>query len=395
MNQYDFPYLDHIDQIRPAIDGREFIVVDKDTYTVINYVMAGNDTFPPVTDRNTAIRRECRGLIFDKAGHVISRRLHKFFNVNEREETLAENIDISRPHIILEKLDGSMITPIPFYIGNDRVFRWGTKMGVTEIAMQAEEFVAKHPQYTEFAELLYDRSQTPIFEWCSRQNTIVIDYPEDRLVLVAVRHINTGAYWSYDQLKTYGESYNIEVVKQYPGTLETMETLLSQATTLEGAEGWVIRFDDGHMLKVKGQWYVNLHRVKSDLSSEKGVLNIIFNQTIDDLKPFMMKEDLIRLEKYESDVQAGIKWSIDFFEKYVKFVKENYDRKAFALDIAPALHPVSKALVFSCWDGKHSVEDMIYTTIKKSLGKQDKIDAARHLWGGHEWKYETNQNQDT
>ena len=42
----------------------------------------------------------------------MSRRLHKFFNFNERPETSIENIDFSQRHWILEKLDGSMITAI-------------------------------------------------------------------------------------------------------------------------------------------------------------------------------------------------------------------------------------------------------------------------------------------
>lgn len=51
--------------------------------------------------------RECRGLIFCAETHkVISRRLHKFFNIGELPETQAELIDITRPHIILEKMDG-------------------------------------------------------------------------------------------------------------------------------------------------------------------------------------------------------------------------------------------------------------------------------------------------
>lgn len=395
MNQYDFPHLTHLNQILPAITGgKEFIVVDKGDYKVINYVMMGNETFPPVTDEHSAIRRECRGIICDPSGNVISRRLHKFFNVGEREETLPDNIDISQPHIIMEKLDGSMVTPIPLIVLGQKIFRWGTKMGITEVSMQAEEFVARHPNYTEFVELLDDRSQTPIFEWCSRQNTIVVDHPEDRLVLIAVRNINTGEYWSYGQMLTYAESYNLDVVGRLVGRVENMEYLLEKASTLEGEEGWVIRFDDGHMLKVKGQWYVNLHRVKDNLSSEKGVLNVIFNQNIDDLKPFMLKEDLQRLEEYETNVVAGISKTITYLERYLEYVKENYDRKTFALDVAPALEPMTRAILFSCWDGKNSIDDTVRATIMKSLNKQDKIDEARHLWGGYEWKQKIRNGND-
>ena len=116
---YKFPHITNISNVLPAIDGRdEFVVADKGSYTVINYNVMMADTFPPVIqelldagheqDDYARIRRECRGIIFDSnTGDIIRRPFHKFFNVNEREETQDHVIDLSRPHAILEKLDGS------------------------------------------------------------------------------------------------------------------------------------------------------------------------------------------------------------------------------------------------------------------------------------------------
>jgi hypothetical protein len=39
-----------------------------------------------------------------------------------------------------------------------------------------------------------DGDMTPIFEWCSRNQRIVVDYPEDMLVLTAVRDNIEGVY---------------------------------------------------------------------------------------------------------------------------------------------------------------------------------------------------------
>lgn len=203
---YPFPKIESLDDVLPAIEGRdEFIVAKREHYTVVNYLVVMDDTFPEVktaggsalmreeATRHKAIRRECRGLVFGNDGKVISRRLHKFFNVNERDETQADKIDLSKPHVILEKLDGSMITPIPIGDG----IRWGTKMGVTEVALGAEEFVAKNPQYQELARWCIDNGKTPIFEWVSRKQRIVIDYEEDDLILIAIRDNITGEYMPY------------------------------------------------------------------------------------------------------------------------------------------------------------------------------------------------------
>jgi RNA ligase len=197
---YQFPYIEHIDQVLPYIQGApEFVVVDKLNYKVINYVLAGGTTFPPINGSNdiaAIVRRECRGLIFSPDGWVISRRLHKFFNVNERAETETRKIDFSHPHRVTEKLDGSMITAIPM---PDGTYRLGTKMGVTDVAMQAEAWLADNRNYHHAIEDSLLREATLIFEWCSRQQRIVVDYPQDRLVLIAIRDLYTGRYTEYEK----------------------------------------------------------------------------------------------------------------------------------------------------------------------------------------------------
>ena len=219
---YDFPIIKHLDDVRPAIEGRdEFIIAERDWGYVVNYMVSMTDTFPPVLDNEywcpgckipvsetegcgsqrcpeavnlAAIRRECRGLIFCKeTGKITRRPFHKFFNVNERDETQIGRLDFSLPHSVNTKLDGSMISPFEVTHGSG-IIRFGTKMGITEVAMQAEEFVAKNMKYMEFSKWCIKNNLTPIFEWTSRQQRIVIDYPVDNLTLLAVRHMITGEF---------------------------------------------------------------------------------------------------------------------------------------------------------------------------------------------------------
>jgi len=139
--RYQFPVIRHISDVLPHIEGRdEFVVAEREGYTVINYVVAMADTFnmSGSDDLTGAIRREGRGLIFDRDGNLMSRPFHKFFNVNEREETQTHVVDMSQPHVIMEKMDGSMIRPILV----DGYLRLATKMGVTDVAMQAETWLA-------------------------------------------------------------------------------------------------------------------------------------------------------------------------------------------------------------------------------------------------------------
>jgi len=195
-----FPIIKNADQVLKAIDGNHAFIVKRDEENdllIINYVLNTPDTFPPfgddpVENERLALLRECRGITFRlSTGELISRPLHKFFNIGERRDVDPEAIDFNKPHRILTKLDGSMLRPIMTKNG----LRWGTKMGVTDVAKIAEEFINNNnTQYNDFATWCIKSDLTPIFEWCSLKQRIVISYSEDNLILIAVRHNFTGEY---------------------------------------------------------------------------------------------------------------------------------------------------------------------------------------------------------
>ena len=115
-----------IDDVLPHIDTESGICVSKrPNYTVIDYVFVTKETF--VTD----MALQCRGLKFDVHGEIIARPFHKFFNMYEKEDPSA--VDWSRPHVILDKLDGTMIHPA--ILEGELVFM--TRMGVTTHAERA------------------------------------------------------------------------------------------------------------------------------------------------------------------------------------------------------------------------------------------------------------------
>ena len=385
---YSFPHIAHIDDVLPAIkDSPEFIVAEKNGYKVVNYVVATHDTFPDVAtvgltngdvthrdiyealaDFHAAIRRECRGLVFDLDGKLINRRYHKFFNVNERDETAIHAIDWSRPHVILEKLDGSMVSPC--YVNGH--LRWMTKMGITDTSMEAEAFVASRPEYAELAEYYLNAGYTPVFEWCSNKNRIVLDYPVDRLVLTAVRENVSGNYLLQDALERLGRRYGIEVVKAYDvSRSKNGQYIVDLVRKAEDFEGVVVRFDDGHMVKIKSDWYVRIHKVKSLLGQERDVVALILNNELDDMLPILPKEDVERVEKFKEKLIEGINKSAMSLSNVIHASVWKMDRKTFALERAPKMNPVLRGLVFQFWDkecNEHLTYQAIVDMIKKSCG---------------------------
>ena len=374
--QYDFPQIRHIDDVLPYIkDAPEFIVAEKDGYKVINYVVAGHDTFPDIYGMLTLhgvvdpvsnmIRRECRGLIFDLDGKLINRRYHKFFNVNERDETAIGKIDWSRPHVILEKLDGSMVSPC--YVNGH--IRWMTKMGITDTSMEAEAFVASHPDYTELAIDYLQNGFTPIFEWCSNKNRIVLDYPEDRLVLTAIRDTRFGNYLLHDALERIGERYGIPVVKAYDtNSAKHPSYVVDMVRAAEDFEGVVVRFDDGHMVKIKSDWYVRIHKVKSLLGQERDVVELILKNELDDMLPVLPREDVEKIEKFQSALMEKIVTHAKYAASLVHRLRDRMDRKTFALEVAPTMPAMWRALVFQFWD-KEVTEVLTYLAIRDTILK--------------------------
>ncbi len=395
---YQFPHITRLEEVLEAIQGVEgFIVAQRPWGTVVNYIQMGAEMFPEVhtsggsarmreqQTRLKAIRRECRGLIFNPDGLLVSRAYHKFWNVGERRETLIENIDLSRPHIILEKLDGSLVRAMPLGDG----YRLCTKMGPTEVAAQAEPFVASRPNYDRFIRDTLSQGYTACFEWCSRQQAIVCDYPVDRLVLTAVRHIRTGEYLTYTQMQDLAAEYELDLVRAYPGTVASMEQLVKDTQELEGEEGWIIRWHDGHMAKLKSAWYVRIHRARDALTQEKNLIDLMLEEKLDDVKSFLPVEDLARIDAYENAFWTGVGQTAYMWkDQYVKLRRQfGDDRKRFALEAAPGLEPNLRSTIFRVWDREGHVDwrELVCDVIRKSTGTQTRVDEARALFRAPRW----------
>ena len=382
---YQFPDLNHIRDVLPHIEGRdEFRVMQKDWYTVINYAVAFEDTFSLDSEKshyNMTIRRECRGLIFDTAtGQLISRPYHKFFNAGEKEETQLDKINLYEPHVVLEKLDGSMIRPIPTADG----FHLATKAGITDVAMNAEVFIADKPHYAQFINKCIQKGITPIFEWCSRKNRIVIDYPKDSLVLTAIRLVDTGNYVSYKTMKQYAEAWIIPVVKAIAGDDTDIQKIVDHIRKWDDGEGVVVRFDTGHMVKVKADDYVLRHKTKAQVSQEKNIIQIILNDDVDDLVPLLTPDDVSRIQQFQTLFWKGVdKTTQELLELY-STGKNIESQKDFAVSFVQSVASNYKPFMFNMRNGR-PVKELLIEAISKSLKSATTVDTARWMWGNYKY----------
>ena len=394
--EYDFPRIENISDVLPAIKDRpEFIVAEKEGYTVLNYNVNFEDTFPPVRvtggsakmreERalHNALRRECRGIIFDsKTGAIIRRPYHKFFNVNERDETLERNVNLSASHEIMEKLDGSMIAP--FIVDGQMI--WGTKMGATDVAKPVEEFVKNNPEYVMFVGPYLDHGFTPIFEWCSNKQRIVLDQPEDMLVLTAIRNMRDGSYFSHSKLLDSVVDFEIPVVGVLKSSDGSMADFVKYVHDLEDLEGYVVRFQSGHMVKLKCHWYIQIHKAKEAILQDRNIVQIILEEKLDDIKANVTQEERDRLAVFETEINKAIIEIADVVYAYLMSMqKRGIDRKEFAINHTGDVHKMLLPVVFRNFDEptEQGVMHSIRELVRNHLGKNVKYDELREAcWPG-------------
>jgi RNA ligase len=368
-----FPVIEHIDQVREAIKDRpEFIEADRGNYTVFNYMVAHPDSF------DCPIRRECRGLIFDHKGKVLSRRFHKFFNLGEKEETFPQNINWNQSHVLLDKLDGSMITPLVLNNGDEDDLRWATKMGVTDIGLMAEKFVSSRPHYAQFALECHFAGWTPIFEYVSPNNRIVLPYQEENLILLAMRHNIKGEYLIPSALRIEASAHNIPVVPTYNGFS------IDDVKDKTDIEGVVVCFDNGHRIKVKCDWYCAIHRAKENLLFEKNILKLILEEKLDDILPHLMEDDRKRVEQYQEEVLASVEKTVQHVQEILtRCAVQSISRKDFALKHMQNAGKFVSSLVFHCWDNtdmEYNRKEVIKAYLKHT-SSQSAVDAIRQHIG--------------
>lgn len=388
-----------LDQVKEAIkDKTEFRIFERDGFVVVDYVITTATTFEHDDPELKMVLQELRGIAFSADGKtVISRPYHKFRNIGECAETQLSNIDFDKHHVVLHKEDGSMIRTIPVEGG----FRLGTRAGITSVSMQAERFWVKsenYERYKAFFENMEMRDMTPIFEYVGPNNRIVLYYSEETLILTGLRYRHTGEYLEYPYMVTLAKEFKIPCVKPL---FDSSENLLERVAVFKGLEGGVVRFDNGFMVKVKADDYVDKHRAVSQLQNEKDVLKLIFGNNLDDVLPILSDDVRKQVEDYRSKVvESSQLFAERLQEKYEAIMEslageiQEYEefnekmlRRDFALEVnANERYKRDSKFLFKMLDGK---EVDIPEYVISKCGSQSGVDSIRHIIGQHKlWQIE-------
>lgn len=370
-----------LSQALEAIKNKpEFSVKERDGYTVVDYNLNSRETFLGKDEEESMILLNLRGTAFDnETGVIIRLGFEKFFNHGEFPESDAK-LDFDQEHLITQKIDGSCIFPLYTRSGTFL----GTRAGVTDISKMAEDFALQsNINYSDFIyECMNVFNATPIFEFCSRKNRVVLDYPEDMLVLTGIRYIWSGAYFTYESMCTVAKSYGVPVVKKINSIVQKeFGSFKESVSGLIDDEGVVIRFESGnnagHMIKMKAAAYCMQHKALDQLKFAKDVLLLSLNGLLDDVLPLLGVDTFNKVTSFEDDFASTI-WvkEIDILNEYSEYA-DIESQKEFALAI---VNNPYKQFLFGIRNGKNCF-DMLVQYCKVNCVTQAKCDELQKFLG--------------
>lgn len=351
-----------ITDVLPAVQGRsDFVVSRRDGYIVVDYLYRQDDSF------DDPIRTECRGIKFFLDGELMARPFHKFFNVGETPGTQIDLLPFTEPHIITEKMDGTMVHP--GFDGDGRL-RLMTRMGLTEHARNAEKHCDQ--RILDWCYEMLRDGFTPIMEFTGPSNRIVVYYPEHALTLLAVRHNTTGDYIDLGLVKAPKCLPRVQQLEINGDTLlETIKPSMDR-------EGVVVQWSDGWMVKIKTDDYIAKHKAVSSTALEKNVLDLIVTNGLDDVVPLLSTDERKRVERYADEVNYGIDGTAAVVGRFVRD-RMHLSQKDFAADAQRLCKPL-RSIVFDVRNHNRIPREAVREAIARNTATEARVDSIRELF---------------
>lgn len=288
----------------------------------------------------------CRGLVTDEVGDICARPFKKFFNIEEGKHTPTSNFEV------FEKVDGSL--GILFNYKGEWIFASRGSFSSDQSVKFKEIFLSKYQTS------VLDPCYTYLFEIIYPENIIVVRYDglED-VILLGKIHTQSGQESDIENLRD-----TLNVVKKYDG-ISDYNILKNMVES--NREGFVVRFSNGQRIKIKGEEYIRLHKILTNISttsiweivSNKGDITTILKDVPDEY--FNKIQDFV--QDLHSKFESIRKNYFDLHDTIIE--KVGTDRKLYALECIKYKNP---NLLFAILDNK-DISSSIWRILKPKFEK--------------------------
>ena len=302
---------------------------------VFNYFLCGYKMFEkPIPERPEINAFDMRGVtfVFNKDDSLFRKylMLPKFFNINEVESTQYHLLADKRIKSVTVKEDGSLIAFM--MLPDGKIFAKTLGGFDNDQVKEAMKIFDLNTKMQIMVRTLLDGNITPMFEYVSFENKIVLNYAKPELKLIGLRdnrdHTYTPACNLYKEMLEAMDDSNISYVKSIEG--KSLLQLTELCAIDETIEGFVIEFEDGQLIKCKTKWYFNAHKFRDDVERENNVIKLIIEGKADDFLSFSDDVNFLNRISAIQDVING------YFINKTKEIENlcncyNGDRKDFAI----------------------------------------------------------------
>ena len=292
---------------------------------------------------------QCRGLVTGTEGNVVARPFKKFFNLEENKHTPTSDFEV------FDKMDGSL--GIMFKYNGEMVC--ATRGSFTS---DQSKWMTEFAQKYNYQDIIVE-GFTYLFEIIYPENRIVVDYNgEERLVLLGIINTETGEELPHNELFE-----GFDVVKKYDGVRDYSEL---KGKVEQNTEGFVVRFSNGDRMKIKGEEYLRLHKIMTNVSTT-GVWEFLANGgDINEFLKDVPDEFYGKIKEYEDELKFMFNslsndYGIHFRDIQNMMDKVGGDRKNFANVAKQYKYP---SLLFGMLDGK-DVSPIIWKIVKPEFKK--------------------------
>ena len=290
----------------------------------------------------------CRGLIVDQRDlRIVAYPFDKFFNYEEHEKQDIDFLIQNHTYSVTEKLDG--VLAISYYDEN------GSQKFCTRCGMNTEKSKFASLFFKEkYGDILLPKDTTFCFEMISNQTYIQSVYDYSDMVVIGARNLDNGLEYKYDELNTLCKKLGLRLVKYLP--YNVTQCLEVQKTLAANQEGFVLHFDNGAKVKIKGDQYVKIGRIMRGFS-DKRIAELWASGQWDAISLSGLPEEFVgQIQKKIEDLDKRLKilhGQFAYCQLMLDVSSNIFDKKDVAIFCEKRyISKPIKTLIFAHYDGK-------------------------------------------
>ncbi len=355
---------------------------DKDQFYLLEGNFCGSDAYlitPKIDAEWNENNLFYRSLVLNKEGNVLSSGWPKFFNYQEKPGCYP-NPENFKDWNIQDKLDGSLV--ICDYVNGQ--FSMRTR-GTFSYASQenAKDFELLSQKYPKVVEFLKENSHLSLlFEIVTPNNVIVIRPKEIEFYLLgAINKNGMCVVSSSDLLNIWRDTGCVPTPQSYQmDNICDLSKIYQLVKGWKGKEGIVICYNKNqNRIKLKSDWYLWIHRIKSQLNSDKNLIEFYvdrqmpsydnFYKIIEKEFDFELAEQMKPSIEKVCEVGLEVKKSIENMKDFVSSIRGFENRKQQAQHILATYKICNRSsFVFNLLDGKELDNNQLIKLMEQTYG---------------------------